>query len=527
MCAEPAFKLTYATMYNPPEELHTKFDEALAKHRAEYGKEYAMFIDGKEVLSKEKIEDRFPANTDVVLGVFQKGTADDAKAAIAAAKKAFPIWSHMKWQDRVAIIRKAAANIDARIYEMGSAVSLEVGKNRMEGLGDVAEMADLFRYACDRMEANNGFDVPMGTDPLTGYKSTNQSVLRPYGVWLVISPFNFPAALTGGPTGSALVAGNTVVIKPASDTPWTTRLICECLRDAGIPDGVVNYVTGPGSSVGQTLVDSPDVCGVTFTGSFDVGMKIYRDFANGRWVRPTILELGGKNPVVVSRHANLDDAVSGIVRSAFGLQGQKCSAASRVLIEAPVYDELVAKIVEKTNALKIGDPTDRSVFLGPVVNKSSYSDYQQFSEDLHQNGKILTGGKVLTDGEYAKGYFCAPTVAELPFTHHLWKQEMFVPITTVGKVNSLDEAMKIANDVDYGLTAGFYGTEEEAEWFFDKIEAGVTYSNRPQGATTGAWPGFQPFGGWKGSGSSGKNAGGLYYLQLYMHEQIRTRVRKA
>lgn len=514
-------------MYNPPEELHTKFDEALAKHKAEYGKEYAMFIDGKEVLSKEKLEDRFPANTDVVLGVFQKGTADDAKAAIAAAKKAFPVWSHMKWQDRVAMIRKAAANIDARIYEMGSAVSLEVGKNRMEGLGDVAEMADLFRYACDRMEANNGFDTPMGVDPLTGYKSTNQSVLRPYGVWLVISPFNFPAALTGGPTGSALVSGNTVVIKPASDTPWTTRLICECLRDAGIPDGAVNYVTGPGSSVGQTLVDSPDVCGVTFTGSFDVGMKIYRDFANGRWVRPTILELGGKNPVVVSRHANLDDAVAGIVRSAFGLQGQKCSAASRVLIEAPVYDELVARIVEKTSALKIGDPTDRSVFLGPVVNKSSYADYQQFSEDLHQNGKILTGGKILTDGEYAKGYFCAPTVAEAPFTHRLWKQEMFVPITTVGKVNSLDEAMRIANDVEYGLTAGFYGTEEEAEWFFDKIEAGVTYSNRPQGATTGAWPGFQPFGGWKGSGSSGKNAGGLHYLQLYMHEQIRTRVRKA
>jgi 1-pyrroline-5-carboxylate dehydrogenase len=180
-----------------------------------------------------------------------------------------------------------------------------------------------------------------------------------------------------------------------------------------------------------------------------------------------------------------------------------------------------------TNKLKVGDPTERSVTTGPVVNKGSYGDFQQFCEELHQSGNILTGGKVLTEGAYSKGYFCAPTIAELPYSHRLWQHEMFVPITTVGKVNSLDEAMKLANNVEYGLTAGFYGTDEEADWFFDKIEAGVTYANRAQGATTGAWPGFQPFGGWKGSGSSGKNAGGLHYLQLYMHEQVHTHVRKA
>ncbi len=527
MSPESKFKLTYATMYDPPEELHTRFDEALAHLKAKFGQEYAMIINGKEVFAKEKIEDRFPANTDVVIGVFQKGTADDARAALAAARKAFPMWSHMKWQDRVALIRKAAALMDERIYEIGAAISLEVGKNRMEGLGDIAEAADLFRYACSRMEANDGFVAPMAKDPLIGFESTNESVLRPYGVWLVISPFNFPAALTGGPAGAALVAGNTVVMKPASDTPWTTRLICECLRDAGVPEGVFNYVTGPGSSVGQTLVDSPEVDGVTFTGSYDVGMKIYRDFGAGRWVRPTILELGGKNPVIVSRHADIETAAIGIVRSAFGLQGQKCSAASRVFAEAPIYDALVHRVVELTKNLTVGDPTERSITTGPVVNKSSYGDFQQFCEELHQSGNILTGGKILTEGDYAKGYFCAPTIAELPYDHHLWQHEMFVPITTVGKVNSLDEAMKLANNVDYGLTAGFYGTDDEAAWFFDKIEAGVTYANRGQGATTGAWPGFQPFGGWKGSGSSGKNSGGLYYLQLYMHEQIHTRVRKA
>jgi len=176
--------------------------------------------------------------------------------------------------------------------------------------------------------------------------------------------------------------------------------------------------------------------------------------------------------------------------------------------------------------LKIGDPTDRANFLGPVVNKGSYKDYQQFSSELWESGKVLTGGKVLTDAPYDRGYFCAPTLAELPYDHRLWKHEMFVPITTVGKFTDFETAMQIANDVDYGLTAGFYGAEDEARWFFDHIEAGVTYANRPNGATTGAWPGFQPFGGWKGSGSSGKNAGGLHYVQLYMHEQIQNLVRK-
>ncbi|KAF0111361.1 MAG: 1-pyrroline-5-carboxylate dehydrogenase [Chloroflexi bacterium] len=527
MSPDNSFKLTYSTMFNPPEELHTRFDTALAKVKASLGKEHAMFINGKDHFANEKFEDRSPSNTDLLLGVFQKGGVQDAHAALDAARKAFPRWSRMKWQDRVALVRKAAAIMDERTFEMGAVVALEVGKNRMESLGDVAETADLFRYACDRMEANNGFITEMGRDPLVGYTSTNTSVLRPHGVWLVISPFNFPAALTGGPTASALVTGNTVVMKPATDTPWTARLIAECLRDAGVPEGVFNFVSGPGSTLGQALIESPEVNGITFTGSFDVGMKIFRDFGSGRWVRPAILELGGKNPTIVSRHADLEIAAVGIIRSAFGLQGQKCSAGSRVLIEAPVYDKLVPRLIELTQKMAIGDPTSRAVALGPVINKSSYNDYQGFVGELIESGKILTGGKVLTDGDYAKGFFCAPTLAEAPFSHRLWKHEMFVPITTVGKVDNLDQAMKIANDVEYGLTAGFYGSEEEVAWFFDNIECGVAYANRPQGATTGAWPGFQPFGGWKGSGSSGKNAGGVHYLQLYMREQIHTHVQKA
>ncbi len=521
-----AFKLTYATMFNPPEELHTRYERALNKVKREMGKDIPMIIGGKEVRASEKFENRSPINRDWVLGVFQKGEAKHAERAIAAARKAFPAWSRTPWRQRVRLLRRAAALIDRRIYEFGAVLSLEVGKNRMEALGDAAEAADLIRYACDQMEANNGFIVQMGKDPLKGYRARNLSVLRPYGVWVVISPFNFPAALTGGPSGAALLAGNTIVMKPASDTPWTTRLLAECFRDAGIPEGVFNYVTGPGRTVGETLITHPGVDGITFTGSYDVGMRIYAQFAKGRYPRPTILEMGGKNPSIVSRHADLERAATGIIRSAFGLQGQKCSANSRIYVERPAYRRLVGMLVELTEKLTLGDPTERHIFLGPVINRSAYRSFKRYTEELSQAGTFLTGGRVVTEGDLRKGFYCQPTiVADVPHDHRLWREEMFLPITMVHPVNSLQQAMKLANDSQYGLTAGFYGTEEEAAWFFENIQAGVTYANRPQGATTGAWPGFQPFGGWKGSGSSGKNAGGHYYLQLYMHEQVQTLIR--
>jgi len=521
------FKLTYATMFNPPEELHTRFESALAEVRSALGREYGLLIYNQDVFAAEKFEDRSPINTDWVLAVMQKGQESHARQALAAARQAFPLWSRTPWQERVRLLRRVAARIEERLYHLAAAMSLEVGKNRLESLGDVQECADLIAYACDQMEANNGFVREMGKDPLPGYDVTNLSVLRPYGVWLVISPFNFPCALTGGPVGAALVAGNTVVIKPSSDTPWVVRLLVECFRDAGLPEGVCNFVTGPGGTLGQALVNSPDVDGVTFTGSHEVGMRIFRQYASGPYVRPIVLELGGKNPVIVSRQADLERAAAGIVRSAFGLQGQKCSAASRVYIEAPVYDALLERLKALTEKLTIGDPTERPVFLGPVINQNAYTDYQAFIREIEAaGGRCLTGGRVLTEGALAQGYFCAPTlVVDLPLEHRLWKYEMFLPVTMLARVESLEEAMRHANGNNYGLTAGFYGTEEEAVWFFDHIEAGVTYANRPQGATTGAWPGFQPFGGWKGSGATGKNAGGLYYLPLYMREQIRTLVR--
>ena len=519
------FKLTYATMFDPPEEFHDRFETALAAVKSGLGREHGMMIGGKEVLAAERFEDRSPINRGWLLGVFQKGARAHARQAVEAARAAFPAWSRTPWKSRVRLIRKAADIIEKRVYEFGAVIAMEVGKNRTEALGDAAETADLMRYACEQVESNKGFIVPMGKDPVRGFTVRNVSVLRPYGVWVVISPFNFPCALTGGPVGTALVAGNTVVFKPATNTPWTSRLIAEALRDAGVPDGVFNYVTGPGGTLGQALIEDPGVDGITFTGSYDVGMQIYRGFAAGRYARPTIVELGGKNPCIVSRNADLDRAAVGVVRSAFGLQGQKCSANSRLYVERQVYDDLLTRLARMTEDLSIGDPTMRGVFMGPVNNQAAYTEYKECCAELSRAGRVLTGGHVRTDGDLADGYFCEPTVAaDLPLDHRLWEHEMFLPILTVAPIKDLEEGLRLANSTRYGLTAGFYGSKEEATRFFDGIEAGVCYANRPQGSTTGAWPGFQPFGGWKGSGSTGKSAGGRYYVPLYTHEQVQTTV---
>jgi 1-pyrroline-5-carboxylate dehydrogenase len=367
------------------------------------------------------------------------------------------------------------------------------------------------------MEKNNGFRFELLSE---SSRHHNRSVLKPYGVWVVISPFNFPGALAGGPSSAAMVAGNTVILKPATDTPFTGWLLTECFRDAGIPDGVFNFVTGGGRTVGQTLVDHPDVAGITFTGSYEVGMNILREFSHSGFPRPVIAEMGGKNPTIVSKEADLDKAAMGVMRSAFGLQGQKCSACSRVYVHKDVKEAFTEKLLEMTEQIKVGDPTDRDTFMGPVMNEGSYEDYKRFVSDLRKDGRILYGGATLGD----EGYFVAPTIVDnLPEDHYLWKQEMFLPIVTIAEYEDPDEAMAKANDVEYGLTAGFFSEDDdEIQWFLDNIEAGVVYINRESGATTGAWPGYQSFGGWKGSGSTGKAAGSFYYVQQYMHEQSQT-----
>ena len=522
MSATSDFKLTYSTMFDPPAELHSRFDQSLAKIKASLGREHAMFIAGKERWSKDKFEVRSPIDRDWLLGVFQRGGVEDADAAVAAARAAFPGWAATPWQERVRLLRRAARLIEERVYDIGAAMALEVGKNRMESLGEVQETADLIEWYCSQMEANQGYDRILPNDPLTGYSSRNRSVLKPYGVWAVIAPFNFPFALAGGPIGAALVAGNSVVFKVASDTAWSGRLLAEAFRDAGLPDGVCNYLTGDGATAGAGLIAHKDIAGVTFTGSSEVGMQIFRSFAQGPWPRPCISEMGGKNAAIVSRHADLERAATGIVRSAFGLSGQKCSACSRVYVERQVAAQLGEQLAKLTAALKVGDPTDKANWMGPVINASAYGRFKKCMDNLDSHGKVLTGGRQLTGGALEKGYFCAPTVATAPLDYRLWREEKFVPILLVGEVDSVDEAITRANASEYGLTAGFFGAAGEIGGFLDRIEAGVTYVNRPQGATTGAWPGYQPFGGWKASGTTGKAIGSFYYVQQYMREQSQT-----
>ncbi len=510
-------KVTYSTLASPDPLLHEYYDEAIEEAKANFGQTFPLYINGEERFADETFTKVSPVDKDIVMGHFQKGTVEDANDAIAAAKAAFPAWSGRPWQERVEILRRAADLISERLFNMGAIMSLEVGKNRLEALGDVEETADLIRYNCDAIEKNNGFNFKLLSE---SDQHHNRSILKPYGVWVVISPFNFPGALAGGPSSAAMVAGNTVVLKPATDTPYTGWLLTECFRDAGVPDGVFNFVTGPGRTVGQTLVDHPDVAGITFTGSYDVGMNILRKFSHSKYPRPVVAEMGGKNPTIISKKADLDKAAMGVMRSAFGLQGQKCSACSRVYVHKDIKDEFMAKFLELTEQIQVGDPSKKENFMGPVANKSAYEDYKKFVSDLREVGKVVYGGETL-DGN---GYYVAPTIVdELPGDHYLWKQEMFLPIVTVADFEDMNEAMEEANDVEYGLTAGFFSEDEdEIQWFLDNIEAGVVYVNRGSGATTGAWPGYQSFGGWKGSGSTGKAAGSFYYVQQYMHEQSQT-----
>ncbi len=521
-----ATKITYATLGGDSlEDLHRELDKAIANAPQTFSREHLLLIDGQHVRANAQFEDRSPIDTSILLGRFQTGTRDHVKAAVAAARSAAPGWAALAWQERLVYVRKVADAIRDHRYELSALMGYEVGKNRLECVGDVEESADLMAYYCDQIEQHGGFVEKMGT---LGPGEENVSVLRPYGVWAVISPFNFPMALAAGPAGGALAAGNTVVFKPASDTPLMGAKFTEMVVEAGLPPGVFNFVTGPGSSAGQELIDNDGIDGIVFTGSKEVGLKLIRDNAVRAVPRPLIIEMGGKNPAIVTRSANLDVASDGVMRSAFGAQGQKCSACSRVYIQKDVRDQFVQMLVEKTRRIRVGNPLERDVWMGPVINEAAVNTYVSAVERAKKDGgKILVGGRRMTEAPFDKGYFVEPTVIDgLPPGHPLFSEELFVPITVVADVMTLDEAIELANRTEYGLTAGIFSeSEDDLSKFFDRIQAGVTYANRRAGATTGAWPGINPFGGWKASGSTGRGTGGPYYVQQFMREQSRVRIR--
>jgi 1-pyrroline-5-carboxylate dehydrogenase len=519
--SKPRLKITYATLRADNEELHGLYEAGLAEAKRQLDGHHRNVVGGRERDGDVETTVTSPIDRNLVLGHFAKGTRADVRDAIDAARKAQPGWATTPWRERLAIIRAAAEMISERQMKYGGLMAIEVGKNRLEALGEVEEAADLLRYYAQTFEDNDGFDHPM--DNLGDATVHTRSILRPHGVFAVISPFNFPMALAAGPTSAALIAGNTAILKPSSAAPMSAVNLVEAYRDAGVPDGVINLVMGPGETVGAELRENPGIDGIVFTGSYAVGMDLYRTFSKD-FPKPTIVEMGGKNPAVVSRQADLEEAAEGIIRSAFGFSGQKCSANSRVYVEKPVHDELVRLLVEKTEAITIGDPLLRENWLGPVVDQKAVDRHQAAVAEARGDGRVFVGGERLTDRGMDRGYYVEPTVVgELPADHRLFRDELFAPFTAVHAVDSLDEGIRLANESVYGLTAGVYSEDPgEVQRFLDTIEAGVLYVNRRAGATTGAWPGVQAFGGWKGSGSTGKAGLSRYYVAQFLREQSHT-----
>ena len=517
-------KITYTSTSADMGLFHRMFAEALTRLRAEMGKDHPIVIAGEEIrTAASPIVDVSPIDTSLVLGRFQAAQHAQVDAAVEAARVGAKEWSATPWQRRVEILRKAAGLIRKRKFDLAALMSMEVGKSRMESMGDAEEAADLIDYYCQQTEDAEGFVRDMNR--ITAIE-TNTDILRPYGVFACIAPFNFPLALSTGMSSAALVAGNAVVYKPAQDTPWTGLRLYEVYRDAGVPANAFSFLPCRGSDVGDALTHHAGVDGVVFTGSKDVGLRIYHAMSS-RWVKPCLMELGGKNPAIIMPSADLDAAAEGVMRSAFGLQNQKCSACSRVYVHRDVADAFVDKLLARTKEIVIGDPTEEGVFFGPVINERSVAKFEKAVSQAREEGKILAGGSRLVEGALAKGHYCAPTIAKLPLTSSLFMEELFVPFLAIGVVNSFDQAIDESNRAEYGLTAGiFSGDDAEVARFFDEIEAGVTYANKRSGATTGAWPGAQAFCGWKGSGGSGKGGCGPYYVQQFMREQNRTVIKE-
>jgi len=517
-----ASKVTYVTLAGN-EEANAAYDRAVTSVRASLSGTFPNWIDGCEAGSgRPKDDDLSPIDTSLVVARFPRGTAEDVAAALDGARRAFPAWSGRPWQERVAILRRAAETISSRMTELAALMSLEVGKNRLEAMGDAEEAADLLRYYCDQLEEAGGFEQPLAK-LLPG--EDTRSVLRPHGVFAVVAPFNFPAALAAGMAGGALVAGNTVVFKPSSEAPLTGLRLYEILTAAGVPPGVFQFVTGGGRALGDAFLDER-FDGIVFTGSKAVGLDLYRRFGKP-WPKPVIVEMGGKNPAIVTRHADVQKAAEGVARSAFGYGGQKCSACSRAFVASEIYDAFLERLVDVAAKMTIGDPTERTTYMGPVISAKAKATHAAAAAEARRDGRIVFEGTVPQDAALSRGHFVAPVVADrIPDGHRLWRDELFVPFLAVGKVASLDEALARANDTEYGLTAGIFSEDEdEVRTFFERIEAGVTYANRRTGATTGAWPGVQSFCGWKASGSTGKGGCGPWYVQQFLREQSRTIVR--
>ena len=496
-------------------DFHSKYEDALAEAEEQFlgRRKFHHIINGKEVEAKSYFENQSPIAPNLIIGSFARGSAEDVGMAMKAAKEAFRTWSRGDLEDRVMMFRKAAEIMARDKFFLAAAITLDNGKNSDEAVAEVDEAIDFIRMYAFQMKRYEGF-VETLKPPYEDEESV--SVMRPYGVWAVVCPFNFPLAISAGMLTGAIITGNTVVVKPASPAPLSPFLIEKAYRDAGLPPGVINIVTGSGAEVGDQLVHHQDVGGVVFTGSREVGFQLMRNSVR-RWPIPIIAEMGGKNAAIVASSADLDVAAEGIFRSAFSYSGQKCSACSRAYVHESVYEQFVEKMLMFANTAKVLDPRKREAFTGPVIHQKAVDDYRKYLELGKKDGRVLAGGE-------AGGNYMRPAMlADLPRDHYLVRHELFLPMLCLLRYNDLGEALAEANSVDYGLTSGFYSTEQkEIEQYFDTMQAGLCYVNRKRGATTGAMVGGQAFGGWKASTSTGKGTGTAHYLLQFLRQQSRT-----
>jgi 1-pyrroline-5-carboxylate dehydrogenase len=480
---------------------------ALAQVKSELGRSYPLIIGGQKIESKDTFASINPAQPEQVVGYFVRATVEQANQAVQAAAEAFETWKRVPAQERAGYLFAAAELMRQRRFYLNAWMIYEVGKSWVEADADTAEAIDFLEFYGREM-------LRLAEEqPLIHIEGeVNHLVYIPLGVGVVIPPWNFPCAIMVGMTSASFVAGNTVILKPSSASPTIATQFVRILEEVGLPPGVVNFLTGPGSVIGDALVENPQTRFVAFTGSRDVGLRINQLAAKPqegqRWLKRTILEMGGKDAVVVDETADLDAAATGIVTSAFGFQGQKCSAGSRAIIVEQVYDQVVQKVVEKTKQLTMGEVTQPTTYVGPVIDENAMKKIMDYIEIGKNEGRLLLGG-----GHRGPGYFIEPTIfADVDPHARIAQEEIFGPVLTIIKAKDFDDAMHIVNDTEYGLTGSLYSRDpQRIERAKEEFFVGNLYFNRK---CTGALVGVHPFGGFNMSGTDSK-AGGRDYLLLF------------
>jgi 1-pyrroline-5-carboxylate dehydrogenase len=496
------------------EENASAMRAALEKVRGELGREYPLVIGGERITTEEKFESFNPSRRNEVVGRFQHAGEAEGKKAIDAAFEAFKTWSRTPATERADLLFRVANVMRERKHELSAWMVFEVGKTWAEADGDTAEAIDFCDFYAREMLRY------AGRQPLTKVPGEENGLeYIPLGVGAVIPPWNFPLAIMAGMTVASVVTGNTVVLKPSSDAAVISYKFFEILEESGLPPGVVNFVPGGGTEVGEEMVRNPKTRFIAFTGSKQVGLHINEVAAKTQpgqlWIKRVVAEMGGKDAIIVDADADLDDAATGVVQSAFGFQGQKCSACSRAIIHQDVYEPMLEKIVERTSRLKLGDPTDPSTNLSAVINKKAFDNINGYVEKgKAEGGRIVAGGGA--DGE--QGFFIEPTViADVKPGDTIEQEEIFGPVLAVIKAADFDDALRIANDTEYGLTGSVYTRDEDKlERARHEFHVGNLYFNRK---STGALVGAHPFGGFNMSGTDSK-AGGRDYLGLFMQAKL-------